>query len=104
MEREDYISKMMKILDTSKFECLGGCGENDNTGQNERALEAILLRCRKEGKVNAEVYDRIRLTGSVRTRMYGLPKVHKQQPIPLRPILSMVGSAQHELARWLTES
>ena len=35
--------------------------------------------------------------------MYGLPKVHKPQPIPLRPILSMVGSAQHEMARWLTE-
>ena len=35
--------------------------------------------------------------------MYGLPKVHKPKPIPLRPILSMVGSAQHELARWLAE-
>ena len=35
--------------------------------------------------------------------MYGLPKVHKPNPIPLRPILSMVGSAQHEMARWLTK-
>ena len=35
--------------------------------------------------------------------MYGLPKVHKPNPIPLRPILSMVGSPQHEMARWLTE-
>ena len=35
--------------------------------------------------------------------MYGLPKVHKPSPIPLRPILSMVGSAQHEMARWLAE-
>ena len=31
--------------------------------------------------------------------LLGLPKVHKPEPAPLRPILSMVGSAQHELAR-----
>ena len=35
--------------------------------------------------------------------MYGLPKLHKPEPIPLRPILSMVDSAQHELARWFSE-
>ena len=33
--------------------------------------------------------------------MYGLPKTHKKD-VPLRPILSMTGSAQHELAKWLT--
>ena len=34
--------------------------------------------------------------------MYGLPKVHKKD-VPLRPILSMVGSVQHKLAKWLAE-
>ena len=33
--------------------------------------------------------------------MYGLPKIHKQD-VPLRPILSMTGSALHQLAQWLT--
>ena len=33
--------------------------------------------------------------------MYGLPKTHKTD-IPLRPILSMVGSSQHELAKFLS--
>ena len=33
--------------------------------------------------------------------MYGLPKIHKQD-VPLRSILSMTGSAQHQLAQWLT--
>ena len=32
--------------------------------------------------------------------MYGLSKTHKTD-IPLRPILSMVGSSQHELAKFL---
>ena len=41
--------------------------------------------------------------GAVRPRLYSLLKTHKVPPIPLSPILSMVGSAQHELAKWLTE-
>ena len=34
--------------------------------------------------------------------MHGLPKTHKEN-IPLRPILSLIGSSQHELAKWLAE-
>ena len=34
--------------------------------------------------------------------MYGLPKTHKEN-VPLRPILSMIGSSQHEIAKWLSE-
>ena len=104
LDHVDYVAKMMDILsDTSKFECLGSCEDFDNTGQNERALQAFLKRQQKEGKLSESVYDRIRPTGSIRPRMYGLPKIHKPHPIPLRPILSMVGSAYHEMARWLTE-
>ena len=104
MNEADYVAKMMEILnDSSKFECLGSCDECDNTGQNERALQAFLYRLCKDGKIDEEVYAWIRPTGSVRPRMYGLPKLHKPEPILLRPILSMVGSAQHELARWLSE-
>ena len=32
--------------------------------------------------------------------MYGLPKTHKEG-VPLRPILSMIGSSQHKVAQWL---
>ena len=32
--------------------------------------------------------------------MYGLPKIHKQD-VPLRPILSITGLAQHQLPEWL---
>ena len=104
MNKADYVSKMMEILgDKTKFECLGGCDVHDRTGQNERSLQTYLLRQRKAGEISSEVYDRVRPTGSVRPRMYGLPKVHKPKPIPLRPILSMAGSAEHELARWLAE-
>ena len=104
MDRVDYVRKMMEILnDTSKFEYIGKCEVCDKTDQNEKALQAFLYRQLKGKKISQVIYDRIRPSGSVRPRMYGLPKVHKGEPVPLRPILSLAGSAQHELARWLAE-
>ena len=49
-----------------------------------------------------KVYDRIYPVVSQCPRMYGLPKIHKSN-VPIRSILCMVGSAQHELAKWLVE-
>ena len=69
LDQSDYNKKMLDILnDKTKFECLGSCAECDNTGQNERALQAFLLQKVREGKLDAEVYDRIR-PGSMRPRM-----------------------------------
>ena len=42
----------------------------------------------------------IKPIGSIRPRVYGHPKLHKQH-IPFRPILSMIKSPQHKLARFL---
>lgn len=48
------------------------------------------------------VYDCITPAGSQSSRMYGLPKVHKEY-ISLRPILSMESSVQHVLAKYLAK-
>ena len=58
---------------------------------------------KKAIKITEDIYQHIRPVGSTRPRLYGLPKINRPSPAPLRPILSMVGSAQHELAKWLTE-
>ena len=52
----------------------------------------------KQKEITEEVHTCIRPTGSQRPRLYGLPKTHKDG-VSLRPILSMVNSAQHELAK-----
>ena len=99
INKADCISKMMEIIgDKTKFECLGGCDVHDKTGRNERSLQTYLMRQRNAGEISSEVYVRVGQTGSVHPRMYGLPKVHKPKPTPLRPILSMARSAEHELA------
>ncbi|VDP33060.1 unnamed protein product [Schistosoma curassoni] len=47
-------------------------------------------------------YNNLRPRGSRLPHMYGLPKVHKQG-IPHRPILSIINSPYHKVARWLAD-
>ena len=103
LQRKDYISKMQSILSQQdKFIRIGPAANNDTTLQQERALQALLLRAVKRKELTREIYEKIRPVGSSRPRMYGLPKIHKTGA-PLRPILSMIGAPQHAMAGWLTE-
>ena len=92
---------MVAILsDVTKFECLGPVNEFNNNVQNETKLQRCLLQSVKSDDLPKTVYEFIRPTGSQRPRMYGLPKIYKRD-VPCRPILSMIGFAQHELAKFL---
>ena len=94
---------MDRILsDVTKFEHIGDVDTNDRTVQQERALQAFLLRAVNAGDLRRDVYERIKPVGTNRPRMYGVPKIHKAG-IPLRPILSMTNAPQHEVAKWLAE-
>ena len=88
------------LCDSTKFICLGSAEDNDNTAKLETKLQRRLLQLKKDHQIAPSIYNDIRPTGSQRPRMYGLPKTYKAS-IPLRPILSMIGSSQHELAKWL---
>ena len=102
LDRNDYISKMMLVLsDTSKFKSLGPASEFDFTAKIEGAFQRRLRRLLKDKSIPLTVYNEIRPTGSQRPKLYGLPKTHKPN-CPLRPILSMIGSPQHKLAKYLT--
>ena len=99
LSKNDYNRKMGMILnDTTKFLNLGPVDSNDNTAKIESRIQRRLLRLKKDNLISQNVYDAIRPTGSQRPRMYGLPKTHKKD-VPLRPILFMIGSAQHHLAK-----
>ena len=101
LNKSDYITKMGNILnDASKFQCLGPAATADRTATIETKLQNRLQELLNSEQLPKQVYDEVRPTGSQRLRMYGLPKTHKVGT-PLRPILSMVGSSNHELAKWL---
>ena len=92
---------MVAILsDVIKFECFGPVNEFDNAAQNESKLQRRFLQLVKSDDLPKTVYEVIRATVSQRPRMYGLSKIHKRD-VPCRFILSMIGSAQHELAKFL---
>ena len=101
LNKNDYNDKMKTIFNhTTKILDLGPVTNKDNTAKIESRIQRRLLQLRKEYLISKQVYEAVRHTGSQRPRMYGLPKIHKKD-VPLRPILSMTGSAQHQLAKWL---
>ena len=71
---------------------MGDVNLNDSTAKNEQKLHKRLLDLVNQNMLARDAYERVRTTGSQQPRMHGLPKTHKQN-IPLRPILSMIGSS-----------
>ena len=103
MNKKDYVHKMKCILDdTAKFMRLGPVETHDRTPTVEASLNSFLNDLMCTGEITENLYDSLRAVGSMRPRLYGLPKVHKEG-CPLRPILSMTGSPQYKVSQWLCE-
>ena len=66
----------------------------------ERKLINILLSLRPKNVLPEKIYWFIRPSGSCIPSFYGLPKIHKPN-IPLRPIVSAMGSVTYNLAKHL---
>ena len=92
---------MENILnDISKVNCLGPAATADRTATIETKLQNRLRELLNSEQLPKQVYDEVRPRSSQIPRMYALPKTHKVGT-PQRPILSMIGSSHHELAKWL---
>ena len=100
LNKTDYIEKMSAILsDESKFLMTN---ENDYTKKVESQLTECLKRLKDNGCISKTEFDNLKPTGTHIPRLYGLPKIHKEN-CPLRPILDMSNSPYHAIARWLKE-
>ena len=53
-----------------------------------------------EGVITEHLYKKMNPTGAVAPKFYGLPKIHNRD-IPLRPIVSSMGSINYEVAKEL---
>jgi hypothetical protein len=99
MNRSEYTSKMNQILnDSTKFERL----VTDPTLTRERKLTALLSKLKNQGYISQEIYFLAKPTGSNPGRLYGLPKIHKEN-IPLRPVLSAIGTFNYNLGKVLKQ-
>ncbi|VDQ01849.1 unnamed protein product [Trichobilharzia regenti] len=89
VDRKDYIEKMSCLLSDS---CkLSKSNEKNRTELSGKQLTEVLNRMKNNHLIHEELYEKIRPTGSLIPRLYGLPKIHKAG-LPLRPVLDMSGS------------
>ena len=88
-QKNYYINQIYKIL------------QSDPTNKYKNKLISLLKSIKAEGGMDDNTYRRLYPTGAVLPKYYGLPKVHKQG-MPLRPIISSIGSVTHTTAKELS--
>ncbi|CAF3124178.1 unnamed protein product [Rotaria sp. Silwood2] len=85
------------VNDSSKFKRLS----TDPTVAREQNLIKLLNRLLKEKSITEQFFKMSCPKGSNPGRLYGLPKIHKDN-IPLRPVLSAIGTFNYGLGKALT--
>ncbi|XP_046406220.1 uncharacterized protein LOC124171127 [Ischnura elegans] len=93
MKTEDYRRKMLDLPDDAAYRILP---RDPTESITKRTVELI-----KKSNIPEEFSRNLRPPAPAPPRMYGLLKIHKDG-IPLRPIVSDIGSPTYNLARHLT--
>ena len=97
LSKEEYIQKMRQITDDdSKYRIL----RRDPTVKTENRISDALKRLQQQGYIDEKLRDRLTPRYSNPPQLYGLPKIHKDG-VPMRPIVSAVGSPCYRLAKEL---
>ena len=104
MSKETYETKLKAITDLPQFEKVLPKRKNvkNQVLKEEEIVTTTLKKLLDENKINQQLFEKLKPTGSQAPRIYGLAKVHKTD-IPLRPVLSMPGSAYHKIANQVAE-
>ena len=98
---ESKIEKQFSSQIESKFKQL----TSDTTKLREGQLQRYLRKLNNKGYFDESIYDYIYPAGSLPSRLYGTPKIHKIKEKsdipPLRPIVSSINSYNYNLASYL---
>ena len=103
LDRTKYIEKCMNLINVDQFRET----ENDPTKRTETKLQNILRSVRTNEYLSEEDYKRIYPKSSRPGLFYGTAKLHKLkendtiEDLPLRPIISNVGTATYKTAKYL---
>ncbi|XP_078344118.1 uncharacterized protein LOC144629783 [Oculina patagonica] len=87
---------MSTLIETGPYQRLN----KDPTDRLTRKLSEKLLTLKRNGDLPEAVYNKIRPRHKQPPRIYGLPKIHKDD-IPLRPIVSCVNTFAYDLSACL---
>ena len=93
--KSTYISQ--KLLRQPNYKIL----QSDHTNKHKNKLISLLKSINAEGGMDDNTYRRLYPTGAGPPKYNELPKVHKPG-MPLRPIISSIGSVTHATAKELS--
>ena len=100
MDKTEYQEKINTILgDPSKFLKVDKDPYKSNINLEDK-VNRILHKLHKSGSISKGIMQSLQASGSTPGLLYGLPKVHKEGH-PLRPILSAIGTANYNIAKYL---
>ena len=102
LDRSSYYRRIENeiLSDTTKFVDLGPKNIVPFTKKIENPIRERLKELNDKRIIPEALYHTLRPVGSQIPRLYGLPKIHKEN-CPFRPILSMSNSPHERLAKWL---
>ena len=103
LDKSTYTNKCLELLNSTQFKRL----DKDPTRPTERKLQSMLRKIKPNLPDN--MYRQLYPTGSSPGKFYGLAKVHKLnqgdgvEKLPLRPIISNIGTATYKTAKYLAQ-
>ena len=105
MDNNKYVEKCMELLNTENFKKTG----SDDTSKVEKSVQNALSKVKKA--IGEQTYKDIYPSGSNPGKFYGTAKVHKVKAtdedkvgkLPVRPIVSNIGTATHKTAKYLSK-
>ena len=98
-----YLEKCFTLLNNSKFNKL----TKDPTHATEWKIQRVVRKMKL--KLPSSIYSKIYPTGSAPGKFYGTAKIHQLSPndtineLPLRPIVSNIGTATYRLSKYLAK-
>uniref|UniRef100_A0A8C6K692 Uncharacterized protein n=1 Tax=Nothobranchius furzeri TaxID=105023 RepID=A0A8C6K692_NOTFU len=95
MDREKYKQQMKQMLeDKNTYEIL----KKDPTENIKKNMKKLLKPLHEKGKITEKMYKHWIPTANITPRIYGTPKIHKQNT-PLRPIVDSIGTPTYNMAK-----
>ena len=93
MKTDDYKEKIKNLLDPVTYKKL----KHDPTTTILRKTNQLI----RASSIEPDIKKNLCSSEALTPRLYGLPKIHKEN-LPLRPIVSAIGSPTYHLAKYLT--
>lgn len=104
MKVETYQEKFDYILMLPQFQKLIPKWKNEKhrVMKEEERIIGVLKQLKEQENISQVLFDKLKPINSQPPGLYGLAKIHKED-VPLRPVLSMPGSAYHKIVVQVTE-